>query len=178
MTPDTVLNFWFDELTPRDWYRKSDELDSTIRQRFAGLHAQVAAGETWLWRQQPSGRLAEVIVLDQFSRNMFRNTPAAFAYDNMALALAQEAVAGGADSALETPQRAFLYLPYMHSESAVVHEQAMSLFATLDSGNNLEYEIRHKAIIDQFGRYPYRNAILGRDSTAAERKWMETNSGF
>lgn len=172
---EEVLKFWFHTLEPSDWYKKSDKLDNRIREKFEPVLLRIAAGETSAWRDVAEGRLAEVIVLDQFSRNMYRGTPASFAYDPLALALAQEAVRSGADKALNDQQRAFLYMPYMHSESLIVHDEAMLLFADLP---NLDYEIKHKAIIDQFGRYPHRNEILGRTSTAEEIEWMKENKGF
>lgn len=170
-----VLGFWFEELDEKDRFRKSDKLDAQIRNRFETLFMQVESGETWHWRESATGRLAEIIVLDQFTRNMYRDTPRSFASDPMALALAQEAVRQNCDRDLTDVQRAFLYMPYMHSESRKVHEQAMLLFQGLP---NLEYEIKHKAIIDQFGRYPHRNAILARESTAEEQQWLEHNQGF
>jgi len=170
-----VLDFWFDELDPSRWYRKSDALDARIVARFASLHQAIVAGERAAWRDTPDGRLAEIIVLDQFSRNMFRGSPLAFATDPLALALAQESIRAGADTALDDSRRAFLYLPFMHSESALIHEEAMRLFADLP---NLDFEIRHKAQIDRFGRYPHRNAVLGRVSTPEELEWLETNEGF
>jgi uncharacterized protein (DUF924 family) len=172
---DEVLEFWFRTLSPADWYSGADELDTRIRNKFASTWQQVVAGETSDWREVAEGRLAEVIVLDQFSRNMFRGTASAFAADPLALALAQEAVRCAADRKLDDQQRAFLYMPYMHSESHKIHEQAMKLFKDLP---NLAYEIKHKAIIDRFGRYPHRNEVLGRTSTAEEIEWMKTNKGF
>jgi uncharacterized protein (DUF924 family) len=172
---EDILEFWFRTLQPSDWYKKSDELDEQIKERFEPVYRQVVAGETSDWRGTPEGRLAEIIVLDQFSRNMFRGSPESFVADPLALALAQEAVRNGDDQKLEMRQRVFVYMPYMHSESARVHEQAMDLFADTP---NLEYEIKHKAIIDRFGRYPHRNDVLGRESTAEELEWMKTNSGF
>ena len=179
MNAEHILKFWFEELEPRDWFRKSDELDDTIRRRFADTHQQAAAGELFGWRSSALGRLAEVIVLDQFSRNLFRNDPKAFAQDAQALTLAQEAVAQGLDQALSTSQKAFLYMPYMHSESVVIHEEALRLFAQPGLEDNLRFEHRHKAIIDRFGRYPHRNAALGRDSTREERDFLQQpGSGF
>ncbi len=177
---ETVLGFWFSELTPKDWFRKSDELDQTIRQRFGRCHRSVRQGETWQWRATPRGRLAEIIVLDQFSRNIFRDEAAAFAMDSMALALAQEAVARGEDQALPEPmQRAFLYMPYMHSESPLIHEEAVRLFSQPGLEDNLKFEHAHKDIIDRFGRYPHRNAVLGRPSTEEEEAFLkEPGSSF
>ena len=116
-TPQQVLDFWFEELTPKDWFRKDTDLDRTIVARFGETLSAAARCECWHWRETPSGRLAEILVLDQFSRNVHRNTPAAFAQDPLALALAQEAIAAGDDARLSTPQRIFVYMPFMHSES-------------------------------------------------------------
>jgi uncharacterized protein (DUF924 family) len=169
----SLLHFWFEELSPAQWWRADPSLDRQIRERFGAIHQAATAGELEGWRDQPEGRLAEVIVLDQFSRNIHRGTPLAFAWDPMALALAQEAVRAGADQALEPARRAFLYMPYMHSESRLVHGQAERLFRTLALPENLEAELKHKAIIDRFGRYPHRNGILGRSSTDEELAFLE-----
>ncbi len=171
----SVLDFWFDKLDSADWFRKSTELDRKIKNQFEETHRQVTVGETADWRNVPKGRLAEILVLDQFSRNMFRDTSAAFASDPLALALAQEAVRVGDDQKLEESQRIFLYMPYMHSESAKIHEHAIVLF---EDTSSFEFELKHKVIIDRFGRYPHRNSILGRTSTAEEIAWMEGNQGF
>jgi len=170
---DAVLQFWFEESFPRQWFQKDDDFDAEIRKRFGKLHAQAVSGELSGWRASAGGRLAEIIVLDQFSRNLHRVSPQAFAYDGMALVLAQEAVAAGADRQLSSSERAFLYMPYMHSESAVVHEEAVRLFSQPGLESNLDFELKHKAIIDRFGRYPHRNAVLGRDSTDAELAFLQ-----
>tara|TARA_R110000796_G_scaffold89156_2_gene192611 strand:+ start:1869 stop:2414 length:546 start_codon:yes stop_codon:yes gene_type:complete len=168
-----VLDFWFEALTPAQWFKKDLEMDSTIQSRFGELHTQAAQCECYTWRQTAQGRLAEIIVLDQFSRNIFRDDARAFATDALALALAQEAVAAGADAELTPQQRAFLYMPYMHSESAAIHALAMKLFDQPGLENNLDFEVRHKAIIDRFGRYPHRNALLGRASTDEELAFLK-----
>lgn len=174
-----ILEFWFEELAPAQWWRADAALDQLIRSRFGSLHRAACAGELFDWRATPEGRLAEVIVLDQFSRNIHRATPAAFAADPMALALAQEAVRAEADLPLPEQQRAFLYLPYMHSESAVIHVQAEQLFRTRAPKSNYDAELQHKAIIDRFGRYPHRNEILGRTSTPEELAFLrEPGSRF
>ncbi|TDM08755.1 MAG: DUF924 domain-containing protein [Ideonella sp. MAG2] len=167
-----VLTFWFEELQPAQWWKVDPALDQRIAERFGALHAQARQCELADWRGSARGRLAEVIVLDQFSRNMFRGQAGAFACDPLALALAQEAVTQGLDKRLTPDQRAFLYLPFMHSESAKVHEQAVQLYTALGQQNNLNFELRHKAIIDRFGRYPHRNAQLGRVSTAEELAFL------
>lgn len=167
-----IIQFWFEECEPQDHWHKSPEFDRLIGERFGELHRQAGRCELWHWRVQPAGRLAEVIVLDQFSRNIHRDQPAAFACDGLALALAQEAVAQGAGGALPPEQRAFLYMPYMHSESVVIHREAERLFRQPGLENSLEFELRHKAIIDRFGRYPHRNAILGRQSSTEEQAFL------
>lgn len=179
MTMQDVLVFWFEEIDPKKHFAKEAALDDAIRVRFSATHAAAARGELFEWRTSAAGRLAEIIVLDQFSRNLFRDRPEAFAFDNMALALAQEAVRAGADRELAPARRAFLYMPYMHSESPRIHEVALALFSQPGLDYNLKFERSHKAIIDRFGRYPHRNAVLGRPSTAEETAFLaEPGSSF
>ncbi|AGO54404.1 putative transmembrane protein [Serratia plymuthica 4Rx13] len=174
-----VIDFWFEEIEPVMWFKKDDDFDSRLQVRFGELWHAAAAGELAHWRETIEGRLAEVIVLDQFSRNLFRGTPRAFSSDCMALVLAQEAIRSGQCEQLSREQRGFLYLPFMHSESAVIHQQALALYTELNNGDQLEFELRHKAIIDRFGRYPHRNAILGRISTPEEEAFLLLpGSGF
>ena len=172
MSAQEVISFWFDEIEPKQRFQKDLAFDEEIRTRFGNTHQQARTGELAHWREEALGALAEIIVLDQFSRNMFRDAAEAFAYDAMALVLAQEAIRRNLDSELEPGQRAFLYMPFMHSESKVVHEIAMKLFAQPGMENNYEFEVKHKVIIDRFGRYPHRNALLGRESTAEEIEFL------
>ena len=174
MMAHTVLDFWFKEIDAKQWWTKSAEFDQLIASRFGSLHAAAARCELHPWRETPPGRLAEIIVLDQFSRNMFRDQPQAFACDAMALALAQTAVATQADAVLEIQQRAFVYMPYMHSESLLIHSTAQTLFSQAGLESSLASEQHHKAILDRFGRYPHRNAILGRASTTEELEFLST----
>jgi uncharacterized protein (DUF924 family) len=175
----TIIEFWFNEIDPQLWWRKDDTFDALIRRRFQSLHCAATAGELYVWRDSAMGRLAEIIVLDQFSRNLYRDDPRAFACDGMALVLAQEVVRGGDDRQLYPVMRAFVYMPYMHSESLLVHEQAVNLFAQPGMESNLDFEYRHKAIIDRFGRYPHRNQVLGRESTVEELAFLQQpGSGF
>jgi len=173
VSAEEVQQFWFEQLSKAQWFKKDPALDHTIAQRFTELHRQAAQCELYHWRITPQGRLAEIIVLDQFPRNIHRDSARAFATDALALALAQEAVRLGADRALPPVERSFLYMPYMHSESAVIHEQAMVLFDQPGLEENLRFEIRHKAIIDRFGRYPHRNELLGRKSTPEEIEFLK-----
>lgn len=175
----SVLEFWFHEVLPAQWWKADPAFDRLIAERFADLHRQATRAELFEWRTEPRGRLAEIIVLDQFSRNLHRGSGLAFAADGMALALAQEAVAAEADRALTPIEQVFLYLPYMHSESQVIHQTAERLYAATGLPNNLDFERRHKAIVDRFGRYPHRNAMLGRTSTAEELAFLaEPGSSF
>lgn len=169
----TIIDFWFDEIDPASWWRKDAEFDALIRRRFQSVHSAAVAGELFRWRDSPPGRLAEIIVLDQFSRNLYRDDPRAFASDGMALVLAQEAVSGGFDRQLYPVMRPFVYMPYMHSESLTIHEEAVTLFDQPGMESNLDFEYRHKAIIERFGRYPHRNEILGRLSTDEERAFLQ-----
>ena len=176
---ETVLDFWFKEISPKQWWVKDTAFDQLISKRFKALLQQAAAAELNAWRSTAHGRLAEIIVLDQFSRNIYRDTPAAFSQDAMALVLAQEAVNAKALHELNADERNFLLMPYMHSESVVIHAQAEQLFKQFAPAANYEFELKHKVIIDRFGRYPHRNSILARPSTAEEAAFLlQPGSGF
>jgi len=170
---EQVLRFWFAEIVPEQWWSADPAFDEQVRTRFGTLLARASQGELSDWRDTPRGRLAELVVLDQFSRNVHRGTPRAFAQDAMALVLAQEALRANAERSLSPIETGFLLLPFMHSESAAIHVQAERLFRELAPDDNYQFELRHKAIIDRFGRYPHRNAILGRESTPEERAFLE-----
>jgi uncharacterized protein (DUF924 family) len=177
----SVLQFWFHEVTPAQWWKVDPAFDRMIASRFGEIHSQASRAELFDWRVEPRGRLAEVIVLDQFSRNIFRGDHRAFETDVLALALAQEAVSAhaDADAALTQEERVFLYMPYMHSESKKIHEVAERLFQQNAPKSNHDFELRHKAIIDRFGRYPHRNVALGRESTSEELAFLaEPGSSF
>lgn len=174
-----VLAFWFQEIEPSQWWKKDIDFDRSVQNRFGAVHRQATKGELFSWRSIAQGSLAEIIVLDQFSRNIFRNQPAAFASDPVALVLAQTAISQGFDMELSPVERRFIYLPFMHSESPLIHQEAVKLYESLGSANDLEFELKHKAIIDRFGRYPHRNQILGRESTAEEIEFLkQPNSAF
>lgn len=168
-----VLKFWFEEIKPEQWWQKDPQLDNAISDKFGNLHHSATLGELEDWRDTPRGRLAEIIVLDQFSRNIYRDSPKAYAWDPMALVLSQEAIRRGCAEELSSPKRAFLYLPLMHSESVKIHRQALELFSEPGLEYNLEFEKQHKAIIDRFGRYPHRNEVLGRKSTPEEIEFLK-----
>jgi len=179
MSFEKVLHFWFEEIESKFWFVKDLAFDQEIKKRFFNLHQQATCGELFDWRSSAEGRLAEIILLDQFSRNMFRDQPEAFASDSLALVLAQEAVRFKEDQKLDIKKRSFLYMPYMHSESKLIHERAVRLFSIPGLEGNLKFELLHKNIIDRFGRYPHRNAVLGRASTSEEEAFLlELGSHF
>ena len=163
-----IIKFWFEELTPKQWFNSSEELDTKICEQFDVIHDAAAKGELDSWRTTPEGSLAEIIVLDQFSRNIYRGQPGAFENDLAALVLAQEAIRKGFHIRVKTFKRSFFYMPFMHSESLKIHKKAVRLFNEPGMEDYFDYEIKHKKIIERFGRYPHRNEILGRDSTAEE----------
>lgn len=173
MNAQTVLDFWFDETNRPFWFTKSDEFDAEIRRRFFSLWQQAAQGELAHWRNSQQGRLAEIIVLDQFSRNLHRNSPLAFAQDGMALVLAQEAIARPDFADLSETERHLMLMPLMHSESAAIHAQAVDYFTRHTNEYALDFELKHKVIIDRFGRYPHRNAVLGRASSPEEIEFLQ-----
>jgi len=176
---DTVIEFWFEEIDPKFWWQKKADFDQIIARRFEVAHHMAIQGGLASWRETPLGRLAEIIVLDQFSRNLYRDSLLAYAYDELALALAQEAIQAKADQGLETRQKAFMYLPFMHSESREAHETALTLFMAPGLEFNYDFELKHKIIIDRFGRYPHRNKILSRESTEEEIEFLkEPRSSF
>jgi uncharacterized protein (DUF924 family) len=168
-----VLTFWFTELTPAQWWQKDNELDKRIQQKFISLHHQASQCELYSWRVSAKGRLAEIIILDQLSRNMFRDTPKAFAQDPLALSLAQHAIELGADKELSDIERSFLYMPFMHSESLLIHQQACQLYKANGIDSNYQFELKHFTIIEKFGRYPHRNLILNRESSVEEVEFLK-----
>lgn len=155
------------------WWVSDPDFDSQIKERFWDVFQQAIQAELYPWRCEPQGRLAEIIVLDQFSRNLFRNTPKAFSQDAMALVLAQEAVRLGHLASLSVSERGFLLMPFMHSESRDIHAVAVDFYREMASAQSYQFELRHKAIIDRFGRYPHRNDILGRVSTQEEIEFLK-----
>lgn len=180
---DAVLDFWFgpagseDRGRPRDaWFRKSPEFDAQIRDRFLSLHEAAARGELGAWEQAPASSLALAVVLDQFPRNMFRGTPGAFASDALALGVARRAVARGFDRMLMSVERWFVYLPFEHSEDLADQRRSVELFEWLSgeesSKSPIDYAHRHFEVIARFGRFPHRNAILGRASTPEELEFL------
>ena len=167
-----VLKFWFEESRAADWFRKSDAFDAAIRERFGALHEQLSgmgAPEAGDARQT----LASVIVLDQFSRNLHRGSARAFAADAAALKLARDALGKGFDAGMTNNERLFLYLPFEHSEDARDQARSVALISALGDAELTKYAEAHKRIIDRFGRFPHRNAALGRVSSAEEIEFLK-----
>ncbi|MGE5539440.1 MAG: DUF924 family protein [Gemmatimonas sp.] len=185
-TPTDVLAFWFGDVAGDDfrsrkplWFEPDAAFDAEVRNRFEDVHFAAARGELSSWRADPRGALALVIVLDQFPRNMYRGTARAFATDPQALAVAREAIDRGFDRQLAPVLRLFLYLPFEHSESLADQDRSVALFAELGDAETLDYARRHREIIARFGRFPHRNAVLGRASTAEEVAFLkEPGSSF
>lgn len=172
MNSNDVLKFWFEELSPEQQFKKDESVDQTIRLRFFDLYESASRGELSSWRVTANGRLAEIIILDQFPRNMFRNNPRSFSTDSMALALAQECVLWRYDHEISDETAAFMYMPYMHSESRLIQNQSVKLFERLPK--NLSFAIAHRDIVEKFGRFPHRNAVLGRTSTPEEIEFLKS----
>jgi len=177
VSAEEVLRFWFDE-HPKDWFVKNPAFDEAIRSRFLALHEVAAAGRLPGWAQAPRACLALVIVLDQFPRNMFRGTARAFAADAQAREAARVILAHGWDQAMTQPERLFAYLPFEHSESLQDQDLSCELMKDFEP-EQYRYAVRHREIIERFGRFPHRNDILGRESTAAEIEFLKSpGSGF
>ncbi|WP_296951725.1 DUF924 family protein [uncultured Massilia sp.] len=185
MRPREVLDFWFgapgsatDGQPRREWFVKKDEFDDQVRTRFGAAIDEALAGGLRAWDEEgPQGVLARILVLDQFTRNAYRNTPRSFAGDALALAAARALVDGGADRTLAPWQRSFVYMPFEHAEDAAMQERAVALFSALAAEHpgfdqTLDYAHRHRGVIARFGRFPHRNAILGRASTPQEQEFL------
>ncbi|MBU2486436.1 MAG: DUF924 domain-containing protein [Alphaproteobacteria bacterium] len=178
-TPETVLDFWFNDLTPKDWFVKNEELDRRIAERFSGLHLALSRDISDEWRATPEARLALIVVFDQFPRNIYRGSPLAFATDGLALKEAKAALAVGADKSVDESRRAFFYMPFEHSEDIGEQERCVALFEALGNENYLDYANQHLDIIKRYGRFPHRNPILGRVSTPEEKAYLaEPGAGF
>ncbi|MDG1438542.1 MAG: DUF924 domain-containing protein [Emcibacteraceae bacterium] len=179
VTAKDIIHFWFEECTPKQWWIKDPAFDEMIKTRFSDIYKKDAAGELVNWRYSPISALAEIIVVDQFPRNMFRDKKQAFLTDPLALCIAQVAIDKGFDKKLNNAQKMFMYMPFMHSESPEIHKSAELLFSAPGLENNYDFELKHKAIIDRFGRYPHRNKILGRRSRKEEIEFLkQSGSSF
>lgn len=174
-TPEEILAFWLDEVGADGWYRQDAALDDTIRERFEATWQEAMDGRFGLWLTYPSGALSYIVLLDQFSRNMFRDTKKAFSSDAIALAAAKQAIHRGWDLKIDAPARQFFYLPLMHSENLCDQDRCVRLMMERmpASSDNLLHARAHREVIRRFGRFPYRNAALGRTNTAAEQRFLD-----
>lgn len=175
---EEILAFWFGELTPEDWFTGKKETDDLIRSRFAGLHAELAAGLPAETRSDPQAALAAIIALDQFPRNLHRGTAEAFATDHLAIGLARSAVERGLDADMPPERRQFLYMPFQHSEDPADQARSVELFGALGDDEAFAYAVEHRDIIRDFGRFPHRNRVLGRENTAEEQAFLAGHKGF
>jgi uncharacterized protein (DUF924 family) len=176
VVPRDVVSFWRDAGEDK-WFKKNDDFDRALVERFAATHAEAAAGRLDHWAETAEGALALILVLDQFSRNMFRGDPKTFAQDRKALALARKALDAGFDRAVEPALRSFFYMPFMHAETIVDQQRCVSLIHAHGSADSLKFAILHREIIRRFGRFPHRNAVLGRHTTPAEESFLDAG-GF
>ncbi len=175
---DEILAFWFDELTAEEWFAGGTELDETIHQRFARLYEELKSTIDPPSIADQRSALAATILLDQFPRHMFRGQAAAFGTDNLAIEITRNAITKQLDQGLSDSQKQFLYMPLMHSEISADQERCVDLFRSLNNEEGLRYAIEHRDIIQEFGRFPHRNAVLGRETTEAERRFMEGHAGY
>lgn len=178
-TPQEVYSFWFEKCGREDWFTSAPSLDREIKRQFRDTHLHISAGPSDQWRATPANRLALIVLLDQFPRNIYRGTALAFATDGLALAEAELALASGDDKHVPEEFRLFFYLPFEHAEDIIQQDRAVALFTDLGDEEYLEYARRHRAVIASYGRFPHRNQVLGRESTAAELQYLASpGTGF
>ncbi len=180
---EKILKFWFEDIDPKKWFMKDETFDRTLIKKFSDLHDEIISNKHTDWENNPDSALALILVLDQFSRNMFRDTPKAFKSDKFALRVAKNSIEKGFDKKV-TKGRQFFYMPFMHSEKLEDQEKSILLFTELAKDDNkseklITYAIAHYDIIERFGRFPHRNKILNRESTNEEIEFLKTpNSSF
>ncbi|SIQ25560.1 MULTISPECIES: DUF924 family protein [unclassified Bosea (in: a-proteobacteria)] len=175
-TAADIVAFWR-EAGPERWFEKNEAFDAEITRRFLPVHEAAAAGKLDGWQDTPEGAFALLILLDQFPRNMFRGSPRAFATDAKALAIAEEAIAKGFDQHYQPPEQRFFYMPHMHSEELADQQRCVDLCAAAEDAEGVKFAVIHRDIIRDFGRFPHRNAVLGRRTTAQEREFL-AEGGF
>ena len=170
---EEILNLWFKECKPEQWFKKNEDFDQKIENRFSSAIENAIAGKMDSWEESETGCLALIILLDQFTRNVFRDTPRAFAGDKRALALSQLCFNKDYLTNLDIHRRQFMLMPMMHSENLAVQDAAFPLFKKYTSGKDYKYAVKHRDIIARFGRFPHRNVILGRKSTNEELEFLK-----
>jgi uncharacterized protein (DUF924 family) len=180
-TKQEVLKFWFEETQPQQWFQKDESFDREITERFSVTYDMAKKDLCADWTKDADGSLALCLVLDQFPRNMFRDSPKAFETDKKALLISKEALHRGYDMLLPTVKRKFLYMPFMHSENIDEQNRCVSLFGQMQEEEPLSYDyaMRHKEVIEEYGRFPHRNVIIGRESTKEEIEYLKSpGAGF
>lgn len=178
-SPREVVAYWCETVAPAEWWQPTDELDAEVRARFAATHLALARAVTPEWRESAEARLAALIVLDQFPRNMYRASPLAFSTDWIARREARLALEADADRGVRPEWRLFFYLPFEHSEELVDQDLSVALFTALGDETYRDFAERHRDVIARYGRFPHRNGFLGRPSTAAEEAYLaEPGVGF
>ncbi len=175
---EAVLHFWFEELQKEQWFKRDDAVDRAIIDRFSAIYDAVRATDIDALIQSPRRAVAAIIVLDQFSRNMFRNDPRTFESDALALEIADRALAAGLDADLTQQERHFLCMPFMHSEALADQDRAIVLFDAIGKEDGIKYAMLHRDVIVRFGRFPHRNAVLGRQTTPEEQAHLDEHGGF
>ncbi|MBC2886808.1 DUF924 family protein [Ochrobactrum sp. CM-21-5] len=176
--PNDVLSFWFSAKMRENWFTKSDAIDEEIRKKFLEAYEDARSGRMETWKQQPESALALTILFDQFSRNMFRGSPRSFESDGLALDVAMQALDHDFDRQLSAEQRQFFYLPFMHSEKLDDQKRCVELYEKLGDAYSLGFAREHHDIIEQFGRFPHRNNVLGRKTTEDEADFLKEHTGF
>lgn len=178
---EDILNFWFKETKASQWFQVNPEFDAAIKERFEGAYEMALAGQFDDWKNSADGALAFCILMDQMPRNMYRGTPKAFASDKRALIVAKYAVSKGLDQVHSLEKRRFIYMPYEHSEVLSDQVRCLELFEKIKDEDKLgyEYALRHLKVIEEYGRFPHRNRILGRDNTPEEEEYLaQPGAGF
>jgi len=177
-SPQSIVEFWFsDEVRPM-WFNSTPEFDTELRERFETVWQHAAAGKLDGWAETPEGALALVIVLDQFPLNMYRGDALCFSTEAKSRDIATLAIERSYDAQLTDDQKAFLYMPFMHSESMVDQDKAVALYEAAGLAGNLKFAQHHRDIVHRFGRFPHRNKILGRQSTEAEQAYLQSDEAF
>lgn len=175
---DAVLDYWFTELTKEQWFKKDAAVDAAITERFSETYEALRSVPDSMLTEDPRTALAAIIVLDQFPRNMFRDSPRAFESDAKAVAVAEAALTAGHDAGLSDAERHFMYMPFMHSEKLADQDRCIALFEALGADDPLKFAHLHRDIIVKFGRFPHRNAVLGRGTTEDEQSHLDEHGGF
>ena len=173
-----IIDFWFDKKNKPLWFKSTEAFDTRLREDYFSIYSQAKNGELASWQQQAHGALALIIILDQFPLNMFRGLPQSFETEAMSRHVAQQAINQGLDAELTPEQKAFLYMPYMHSENLADQEQSLILFNQQGLEDNFRFAQHHYEIVKKFGRFPHRNKILDRESTPAEREYLNSKEAF